>query len=129
MDNTIFCLAIKRTILRHIFEIFPDVTVEQQIHIVHRSIVYQPVPLACFVHIPGNLIFNLRTVDRDHAAVCILDLHTGSVDIELSGNNFLFHNSVLLNLFLFSLASRLRFWSFDNTVSEMCVLDFAEENN
>ena len=40
----------------------------------------------------------------------------------------LIHNSVLLNLFLFSWASRLGFWSFDDTVSEMGFLESSEEN-
>ena len=87
MDNTAFHSVIERVILRHIFQILPDVTVEQQIHIVHRCIVYQPVQFACFVHIPGNLVFDSGTVDGDHAPIGKFNLDTGSVDIERTGNN------------------------------------------
>lgn len=30
-------------ILRYIFQIFLDVTVKQQVHIIHRSVIHQPV--------------------------------------------------------------------------------------
>ena len=50
------------------------------------------------------------------------------VYIERTRNHFLIHSSVLLNLFLFSWASRLGFWSFDDTVSEMGFLEPPEEN-
>ena len=46
-------------------------------------------------------------VNGDHAAVYKPDFDTGSVDIERTGNHFLIHNSVLLNLFLFSRPSGL----------------------
>lgn len=39
---------------------------EQQIHIVHRGIINQPITFAGFVHIPGNFIFDLRAVDEKH---------------------------------------------------------------
>ena len=76
-----------------------------------------------------RLFFRSGTVDGDHATVCVLDLYAGGIDIELTRNNFLFHNSVLLNLFLFSWASWFWFRSLDNTVSEMGLLEFLKENN
>ena len=43
----------------------------------------------------------------NHVSVSECDLNTGGIDIELTGNNLLLHNSVLLKLFLFSWASGL----------------------
>ena len=57
------------------------------------------------VHIPGGLIFGSDAVDVDLAAICILDLHADSVDVELARKNFLFHNSILLNLFFGGLSA------------------------
>ena len=75
---------------------------EQQVYIVHRRIVHQPLQLAALVHIPCNLRFYQSAVNGDHAAVYKPDFDTGSVDIELTGNNLLIYNRVLLYLFLFS---------------------------
>ena len=82
----------------------PDahVSMKQQVHRVNRGVVHQPVQFACLVHIPGNLVFDSGAVDGDHATVCIFDLHAGGIDVKLTRNNFLFHNSVSINLFLFS---------------------------
>ena len=89
-------------VFRHIFQIPPNIPVEQQVYIVHRRIINQPLQLATLIHIPCNLVFNQGAVNGNHAAVYKPDLDTGSVDIELTGNNLLIYNSVLLNLFLFS---------------------------
>jgi len=62
---------------------------EQQIHIVHRGIVDQPIQFAGFVHIPGNLILDSGAVDGDHAAIGIFYLDTGGVDIEFARDNLI----------------------------------------
>ena len=98
--NTISVL--KGMVLRHVPQIFPDVSMEQQVYIVHRRIINQPLQLATLIHIPCNLGFNQGAVNGNHAAVYKPDLDTGSVDIELTGNNLLIYNRVLLYLFLFS---------------------------
>ncbi len=87
-------------------------------------------------HTNGIFLFvvNNTHVDDGQSYVLFLIPSQSSLLTE-NGNSYpqlqkvLFHNSVLLNLFLFSWASRLGFWTFDNTVSEMCVLEFTEENN
>ena len=76
-------------IVRRISQILPDVPVEQQVHIVHRSVVNQPIQFACLIHIPCDLVFDSGAVDGDHAAIGIFDLDTSSVDIELTGNNLI----------------------------------------
>jgi hypothetical protein len=102
--------------------------VEQQVHIVNRRIVHQPLQLDALVHILCNLGFYQSAVNGNHASIGVFDLNAGGVDIERIGNHILIHNSVLLNLFLFSWASRLGFWSFNDTVSEMGFLELAKEN-
>ena len=67
----------------------------------------QTIP-TCFFHTnSGYLSFHQGAVNGDHATVYKPDLDTGGIDIERTGNNLLIHNSVLLNLFLFSWSSGL----------------------
>ena len=73
--------------IRCVSQILPDISMEQKVHIVHRGVIDQPIQFTGFVHIPGNLIFYPGAVDGDHAAICIFDLDTGGVDIELTRNN------------------------------------------
>ena len=115
-------------ILRYSFQILPKIPVQQQVYIVHRRIINQPLQLAALIHIPCNLGFYQGAVNGDHASIGVFDLNAGGVDIERTGNNFLIHNRGLLNLFLFSWSSRLGFWSSDDTVSEMGFLEPAKEN-
>ena len=81
--------SIQRMIICRISQILPNVPVEQQIHIVHRGIIYQLIQFAGFVHIPGNLVLDPGAVDRDHASIGIFDLDTGGVDIELARDNLI----------------------------------------
>ena len=97
--------VIKAPILRHIPQILPDISVEQQVHIVNWRIVHQSLQFTAFVHIPCNPGFYQGAVNRNHASVIEFDLYTGGVDIKRTRNHFLIHNSVLLNLFLFSRSS------------------------
>ena len=93
-----------------------------------RSVCHQPLQFTAFVHIPCNLGFYQGAVNGDHASIGVFNLNAGGIDIERTRNHFLINSSVLLNLFLFSWASRLGFWSFDDTVSEMGFLEPPEEN-
>ena len=52
-------------------QVFFNTTTCNQIHIGYGLIIDQPVQFADLVYIPGNLIFNLRTVDGNHTAVCM----------------------------------------------------------
>ena len=74
--------SIQRMIIRRISQILSNIPVEQQIHIIYRSVIDQSIQFAGFVHIPDDLVFDSGAVDGDHAAVCIFDLDTGCVDIE-----------------------------------------------
>ena len=62
---------------------------EQQVHIVHRGVIHQPIQFTGFLHIPGNFVFDSGAIDGDHAAVGIFDLDTGDVDMELARNNLI----------------------------------------
>ena len=92
-------------VLRYISQILPDISVEEQIHIVNGRIVHQPLQLAALVHIPCNLGFYQGAVNGNHASIGVFDLNAGGTDIERTLNQFLIHNSVLLNLFLFPWSS------------------------
>ena len=81
--------VLKGMVLRYISQILPDISVEEQIHIVNGRIVHQPLQFTAFVHIPCNLGFYQGAVNGNHASVSEFDLHTGGVDIELARNNLL----------------------------------------
>ena len=74
-------------VFRQIPQILPNIPVEQQVHIVNWSIINQPLQLAALKHIPGDFGFHQSAVNGDHAAVSVFDLHSGSIDIELTRNN------------------------------------------
>ena len=76
-------------ILRYSSQILPKIPVQQQVYIVHRRIINQPLQLAALVHIPCNLRFYQSAVNGDHADVYKPDFDTGSVDIERTGKTFL----------------------------------------
>ena len=82
-------LILKWMIFRHIPQILPHIPMQQQIYIVHWSIIDQPIQFAGFVHIPGDLAFDSDTVNRDYATIGIFDLDTGGVDIELTRDNLI----------------------------------------
>ena len=77
--------VIQWMIVGHIFQISPNVTVDQQIYIVHGGIVDQSIQFACLVHIPGNFVFRLCAVDGKRTAIGISDLYAAGVHVELTG--------------------------------------------
>ena len=53
--------------------------------------------VAVLAHIPCNLSFYQCAVNGNHVSVSKFDLDTGGIEIELTGNNLLIHDSVRLN--------------------------------
>ena len=52
-------------ILRYSSQILTKIPVQQQVYIVHRRIINQPLQLAALVHIPCNLRFYQSAVNGD----------------------------------------------------------------
>lgn len=61
-------------------------------------------------------------------SIGVIDLNAGGIDIERTRNLFLIHNSVLLNRFLFSWASRLGFETPDDTLRQVGVFVYRQKN-
>ena len=75
--------VINAPILRHIPQILPDISVEQQVYIVNWRIVHQPFQLAALEHIPRNLGFHQGAVNGDHASIGVFDLNAGGTSTAL----------------------------------------------
>ena len=61
-------------------------------------------------------------------SIGVIDLNAGGIDIERTRNQFLIHNSVLLNRFLLSWVSQLGFGTPDDTVRQEGVFVYRQKN-
>jgi hypothetical protein len=73
-------------VLRYPLQISFHVAVQDEIGILQRRVVYQPVKLRALVHILGVLVLYGDGVNGEHGSVRIEQFHTVGVHVELAGN-------------------------------------------
>ena len=94
----------KRLIHGYCFQIFLWITIQNQIGVLQRSVVDQPIKLRSLIHIVCHFILHGGAVDGEQRPLRQVQLHTGGVQVELTGQNL--SHTRYLPMFKFRLVFR-----------------------